>query len=167
MPIIKKSAVNLQLQSNKNFVRFALKVWKQCQWCNKFFSRRLLATCDHIIPKKHGGDDRWCNLCLSCGPCNAKHAHALIGRPPFGPPDWELVRSGEPGVPCVPVVEEVPAPPDAGFFVLWCRRADGVWRPSARGNKKYCLSSRNAYLNARGNRARGDDVQVLPEGESP
>ena len=37
----------------------------------------LLITIDHLIPKKHGGRNRWVNYVLSCSDCNGKKQERL------------------------------------------------------------------------------------------
>jgi len=41
----------------------------QCQYCGRHLSKHN-ATVDHVIPKSHGGKDRWENTVCSCFSCN-------------------------------------------------------------------------------------------------
>ena len=42
-----------------------------CRWCGKTLTKRT-ATLEHVVPKAHGGTNRWENLDLACKPCNHK-----------------------------------------------------------------------------------------------
>lgn len=41
-----------------------------CRWCNKTLTKRT-ATLEHVVPKAHGGTNRWENLALACSKCNS------------------------------------------------------------------------------------------------
>lgn len=52
----------------------------QCFWCAVPFSSRVLATLDHIIPRRKGGTDSLPNLVLACTPCNEYRSNPPLGR---------------------------------------------------------------------------------------
>lgn len=41
-----------------------------CMYCGSRFAASQL-TCDHIIPRVHGGEDRWTNVVAACARCNS------------------------------------------------------------------------------------------------
>ncbi len=44
----------------------------QCQYCG---TTKGPLTIDHVIPKRHGGEDTWDNLVSACVRCNSKKGH--------------------------------------------------------------------------------------------
>jgi 5-methylcytosine-specific restriction endonuclease McrA len=43
-----------------------------CLYWQQQYQGLTLATIDHIIPRHHGGTDRWDNLVLACHSCNSQ-----------------------------------------------------------------------------------------------
>jgi 5-methylcytosine-specific restriction endonuclease McrA len=63
----------------------------QCQYCGHSFPTSELSI-DHVVPRAHGGGDRWENLVCACVRCNARkggrtpdQAHMKLQRPPKQP----------------------------------------------------------------------------------
>jgi len=43
---------------------------RKCAYCGQTYPEAML-TCDHIIPRTHGGKNEWMNVISSCKPCNS------------------------------------------------------------------------------------------------
>ena len=56
----------------------------RCEYCRLLQTRLPFSTfhVEHIIPRKHGGDDDPCNLALACDRCNAYKGSNLTGIDP-------------------------------------------------------------------------------------
>ncbi|MES2830580.1 MAG: HNH endonuclease [Pseudomonadota bacterium] len=50
-----------------------------CAYCGNIFKHQMLSR-DHIVPKKHQGQDTWMNCVTACKPCNQAKGHKLIGQ---------------------------------------------------------------------------------------
>ncbi len=54
-----------------------------CAWCGGRMQARFgpdQATCEHLVPRSHGGDDRPDNLVAACRACNQARADVLDAR---------------------------------------------------------------------------------------
>lgn len=43
----------------------------RCQYCGEWFPANEL-TCDHVVPRSHGGGTSWENVVAACAPCNRR-----------------------------------------------------------------------------------------------
>lgn len=69
----------------------------KCAYCERSLTLNSM-TCDHVIPKKVGGDWSWTNLVAACSDCNTSKGHKMPeGRwkprfQPFKPDYWQLLE---------------------------------------------------------------------------
>ena len=65
----------------------------RCQYCGKAFPVIEL-TCDHVLPRSHGGQNSWENIVTCCRGCNRRKGQRTDIRPLREPREldyWEMV----------------------------------------------------------------------------
>lgn len=72
----------IKYKKGQKFRRFKLRFSRRniyirdrgiCQYCGREVNKKSF-TCDHVIPKKHGGQKTWHNIVLACSQCNSLKA---------------------------------------------------------------------------------------------
>ena len=67
----------------------------RCQYCGKAFPVIEL-TCDHVLPRSHGGQNSWENIVTCCRGCNRRKGQRTDIRPLREPREldyWEMVHA--------------------------------------------------------------------------
>ena len=67
----------------------------RCQYCGKGFPVIEL-TCDHVLPRSHGGQNSWENIVTCCRGCNRRKGQRTDIRPLREPREldyWEMVHA--------------------------------------------------------------------------